>query len=127
MALYTLEEFASYVQSDVDTATALLLRDLATGAIGAATGLVVDDTNSELKRIALQAASRAYRNPGGLRQETIGSESYTYAAETVANEVALTPQEKREARRAVGIGGAFTVELVPPLSVDLADPLWWTL
>lgn len=200
MALYTLEEFASYVQSDVDTATATLLRDLATDAIRAATGQSLDEAEStlylvppdgtelvlpqlpateptqvkvngevvtdwffstdrlyrasgwqafdtitgaplrvevtythgyatsppELKRIALQAAARAYRNPAGLRSETIGSESYTYATETIPNLLELTAKEKREARRALGLGGAYTIDIdsSPGLVYDTDLRIW---
>jgi hypothetical protein len=70
----------------------------------------------ELKRIALQAAGRALINPSGLRSETIGSESYTYAIETVPNVVALTAQEKRELRRFFGSGGAYSIDTVPTSS-----------
>lgn len=194
MPLYTLQEFADYLEADVNTARAELLRDLATDAIKAATGQSVDETTStlllaapdgpelllpqlpaqeptevkvdgvvvtdwtftvdrlyrpqgwqawddvtgaplrvevtythgyatapaEIKRIALQAAARAYQNPGGLRSETIGSETYTYAIETVSNTVQLTAQEKREARRALGMGGAYTIDLVPAY-----ERPWW--
>jgi hypothetical protein len=199
VAIYTIEEFASYVQSDVDTATAVLLRDLATGAIKSATGQEVDvvtddaitlaapdgpwlvlpqlpaseptlvkvdgetitdwtfsvdrlyrpqgwtaydDTTgaplrvevtythgyatapAELKRIALQAAARAYTNPSGAssHSETIGSESYSdnYGSDARTLGVTLTAQEKREARRAVGQGGAYTLDLVPAY-----ERPWW--
>lgn len=77
---------------------------------------------SDLKRIALQAAARAYRNPQGLRSETIGGESYVYAIPATGDipDVSLTKQEKREARRAVGLGGAYTVDLVPAY-----ERPWW--
>jgi hypothetical protein len=198
VAIYSLEEFASYVQSDVDTATATLLRDLVTDALRSATGQTFDlvsstvsltppegqelvlpqlpataptnvkvggvtvtdwffqtdrlyrlggwlayDTTTgtplnvevsyshgystvpgDLKRIALQAAARAYLNPTGLQQhsETIGSETYsdTYAAGTRTLGVTLTAQEKREARRAVGRGGAYTIDTFP-----FRDRPWW--
>lgn len=194
MDWFTVEEFASYVQGNVDTATATLLRDLATAALRSATGQYLDEVSEtvsltaplgaelmlpqrpaqeptsvkvngvavtdwtflgdrlyrpsgwqawdattgaplrvevtythgyavvpdELKRIGLQAAARAYRNPKGLRSETIGSESYTYATETVAASVELTAQEKREARRAVGVGGAYSIDLV-----STYERPWW--
>lgn len=67
MALFTLEEFASYVQSDVDTATATLLRDLVTGLILDRTGVdyTVTAATSTAKTVGLEAAARAYRNPEG--------------------------------------------------------------
>jgi hypothetical protein len=172
MAFATAAELASYLQMSVDTASAELVLDLASGAIRAATGQTIDrvtnnaakvraprgyelvlpqrpadaptlvkvggvavtdysvDTDtagrtvlwrasgwlandlitgapmrvevtyshgyatipSEVKRVCLQAAGRGYRNPEGLRSETIGAESYTYATETNAA-VDLTPRK----------------------------------
>lgn len=70
---------------------------------------------SELKRLCLQAAGRAFRNPEGLRSETIGAESYVYAVPASGDvpDVGLTRSEVRQARRALGLGGAFTVDVVP--------------
>lgn len=67
----------------------------------------------EVKRVCLQAAARAYRNPAGLRSETIGSESYTYATPSngVAADVTLTDQERRDVRRALGVSSASSVAL----------------
>jgi hypothetical protein len=79
VAIYTLEEFASYVQSDVDTATASLLRDLVTGLIELALG---DDFNENAataaqKAVGLESASRAYRNPTGITSTTESIDDYS--------------------------------------------------
>lgn len=52
MPLYSLEEFASYVQSDVDTATATLLRDLALGALQAELGQVLTVVEDDVIEVA---------------------------------------------------------------------------
>lgn len=57
---------------------------------------------SEVKRVCLQAAARAFRNPEGLRSEATGTESYTYATETLAA-VDLTDAEIAAVRRAVNV------------------------
>lgn len=75
---------------------------------------------TELKRIALQAAARAYTNPSGAQQtsttEQTGSESHTVSQSFSTNvrslSVELTKKEKQEARRAVGQGGAYTIDVV---------------
>jgi hypothetical protein len=79
VALYELTEFASYVQSDVDTATATLLRDLVTGLIAEAAGDTwdVDAAPVGVKAIALASAGRAYVNPQGLQSQTRAIDDYS--------------------------------------------------
>lgn len=190
MAFATASDLAAYLQTDVDTATANLLLDLATGAIQSATGQTIerveddevtlrpspgkplvlpqrpaDDptvvevdgdvvtdftvitdglgrtalhrlegwvsydlvTNApqrvsvtyshgydaipaEIKRVCLQVAGRGYRNPEGLRSETVGSESYTYATETIAG-VDLTDAEVQACRHVLGLPVVGVVSL----------------
>jgi len=74
----TLEEFASFLQADVNTATAnLLLLDLAQGQITERIG-DLDPWPTTAKAVALEAAKRAYVNPEGLGSETSGSTAATY-------------------------------------------------
>lgn len=118
MAIYTAEEFASYVQSDVDTATALLLRDLVTGLIDELADF--DGTYpATVKAIALTAAARAYTNPQGLTSETIGEYSYR---RTGGSGVYLTAEEKSAISAAGGVeaSGIFAVDTVGT-SVTHAD------
>lgn len=84
VAIATVDEFASAIQQDVDTATAnLLLLDLAQGLVTEITG----DQNPwpvTAKAIALAAAQRAYQNPTGASQlqQTSGpfSKGMTFSA-----------------------------------------------
>jgi hypothetical protein len=80
VAIYSAEEFASYVQSDVDTATTVLLRSLVTGLIEDVTGLDYDLVmpTATVKAVALEAAGRAYRNPNGVSSRTEGIGNYNY-------------------------------------------------
>ena len=89
----TLEEFASFLQVDVDTATSsLLLLDLAQG-------LVADQIGTQnpwptiAKAVALAAAARAYVNPEGLRQDTTGSTTAIYNTPLAMNGVYLSDSE----------------------------------
>lgn len=59
--------------------------------------------------ICVAVAIRAFRNPDGVRQETIGNYSVAYADTTTA--VYLTHGERREIRRAVGITGLGSISL----------------
>jgi hypothetical protein len=71
--LFTLDEFASYLQQDVDTSSATVARRVASGWLKSATGLTdwaapVDD---QLFAWGLELAAIAFRNPDGAATETI--------------------------------------------------------
>lgn len=97
MALYTIDEFASKVQSDVDTATAVLLRDLVTGLISETVGdsFDVDSAPVTVKAIALTAASRDYTNPSGYTSTTVAIDDYstTNRRDGVGANLYLTDEE----------------------------------
>ena len=89
----TPEEFASFIQANVDTATTnLLLLDLAQGLIVETIG-EHDPWPSVAKSIALTAAARAYRNPSGVRQSTVGSTTQIYNDSLYSMGVYLTDDE----------------------------------
>lgn len=91
VAIATLPEFASALQSDLDTATAnLLLLDLAQGLIAEQIG-EQDPWPVTAKAIALAAAGRSYRNPDGVKRETVGGTTTEYNAEEMG--VYLTESE----------------------------------
>lgn len=94
----TVEEFASFLQSDLDTATAnLLLLDLAQGLVTELIGLQ-DPWPAIAKTVALSAAGRAYVNPDGLRQDTVGSTTAIYNTPLYANGVYLSDAERAALR-----------------------------
>lgn len=87
----TLEEFASFLQIDLDTATAnLLLLDLAQGLVTEVIG-DQDPWPVTAKSVALAAAGRAYRNPDGVKRETVGGVTVEYNPEEMG--VYLTDSE----------------------------------
>ncbi len=96
MAIYTLSEFASYVQADVDTATATLLQTLTDGVIAGRVTVTVP-ASAEVKALALEVAARAYRNPNRLNMETI--DDYTWRVDNAGDAgVFLTEDEVRRLR-----------------------------
>jgi hypothetical protein len=91
----TVEELASFLQTDLDTATAnLLLLDLAQGLITAEIG-VQNPWPSIAKSVALSAAGRAYVNPDGLKQDTIGGTTAIYNTPLYMSGVYLSEQERQ--------------------------------
>jgi hypothetical protein len=124
----TLPEFASFLQVDVDTATAnLVLLDLAQGQI-------IDEIGARnpwpatAKAVALSAAKRAYVNPEGASSETVGGTSVSYTDGNMG--VFLTEDERTRLHR-IGDGGlAFSISPTyeaPPWYTPLpvADRRWW--
>lgn len=109
VAIATLSEFASFLQTDVDTATSnLLLLDLAQG-------LITDEIGAQnpwpavAKSVALSAAARAYVNPEGLQRDMTGSTLSIYNVPAATNGVFLSESEKVALYRwANGPGGATT-------------------
>lgn len=103
----TLEEFASQLQCDLDTATAnLLLLDQAQGLIAAQIG-AQDPWPTIAKSVALAAAGRAYVNPEGLKQDTTGSTTAIFNTPLYRNGVYLSDQEKADLQEwANGPGGS---------------------
>lgn len=91
-----LTELASALQTDLDTASAnLYLLDLAQGLITE----VIGDHNpwpTTAKSIALTAASRAYRNPDGARQETVGGVTVVYNDPLYRMGVYITDDERAD-------------------------------
>lgn len=108
---FTPEELAAYLQADVDTATALLLRDLVTAVIEDAAGKSYAATPTApgvLRAVALAAAARAYTNPQGVASESIDDYSYRRAGDGRGG-VYLTAEERRAVRKAavtsrIGLG-----------------------
>jgi hypothetical protein len=78
--LFTIEEFASYLQQDVDTSTATVARRVASGWLKDATGLTAfaDPVDDRLFGWGLELAEIAFNNPGGLAAESIDDHSSTF-------------------------------------------------
>ena len=105
----TLEEFASFLQCDLDAATAnLLLLDLAQGLVTAEIG-AQDPWPAIAKSVALSASGRAYVNPEGLKQDTAGSTSAIFNTVPGVNGVYLTDAERIALHTWVNGPGGSTV------------------
>lgn len=75
--LFTIEEFASYMQQDVDTSSATVARRVASGWLLHATGLS-DHTlpiGDSLFGWALELAAIAFRNPDAAKSESLDDHS----------------------------------------------------
>jgi hypothetical protein len=106
----TLSEFASFLQVDVDTATAnLVLLDLAQGQIVDEIGLR-DPWPATAKAVALSAAKRAYVNPDGASSETVGG---TVVAFSDGNMGVFLTEEERSRLQRVGGGGTASYSITP--------------
>lgn len=71
--LFAIDEFASYIQQDVDTSSATVARRVASGWLKSVTGLTdfgtpVDD---QLFAWGLELAAIAFRNPDGAAAESV--------------------------------------------------------
>jgi hypothetical protein len=106
----TLAEFASFLQEDLDTATAnLVLLDLAQGQIIDEIG-VRNPWPATAKAVALSAAKRAYVNPDGASTETVGGTTTAYTDGNMG--VFLTDDERSRLQR-VGGGGTAAYSITP--------------
>jgi hypothetical protein len=117
-ALVSLDDFALRVSvsaSDEERAQACL--DDASALIRAEAGDedwvdadgALETVPDVIVAICVAVAVRAFRNPDGVRQETIGNYSVAYADTSTA--VFITPGERRMIRRAVGLTGISSVSL----------------
>jgi len=124
----TLPELASFLQTDLDTATAnLLLLDLAQGLITEVIG-IQNPWPTIAKTTALTAAGRAYRNPEGLRQETVGGSTSIYNDTLYVMGVYLTADERAALTKWLNGPGGSTVGQPQgefPDSHAWPDPVEW--
>lgn len=130
-ALVSLDDFALRVggisaadedraQAALDDASALIRAEAGTetwvdddGALEAVPDVIV--------AVCVAAAIRAFRNPDGVRTESIGTYSVAYADTSTA--VFLTEGERRIIRRAAGLTGIGSVQLEGEWSVGM-DATW---
>lgn len=112
--LFTLDEFASYLQQDVDTSSATVARRVASGWLKSATGLSdwtapVDD---QLFGWGLELAAIAFRNPDGATSESIDDH---------------TVQWDRARRRDILLAARIAYSTAGQPQYSFPDPDWqWT-
>ncbi|NBE80317.1 hypothetical protein [Micromonospora rubida] len=113
--LFELSQLASYMQQDLDQASAELARTVATSLIRSAAGAARYDALvdlSPLLPVALDVARRILLNPAGVRSEQIDDYSVTYAAEVLAG-AALTDDERARVLAAVGVRTSTAFSIRP--------------
>lgn len=128
-ALVSLEDFALRLggidASDTERAQAAL--DDASALIRAEAGTedwvdaedALEEVPDAIVAITVAVAIRAFRNPDGVRSETIGNYSVAYTDSSTA--VFLTEGEKRVIRRIVGRGGINSVLLEGEWTLNAAS------
>lgn len=103
-----------------------LVRDVAEKTWTDATTGVVSDVPRRVRAIVIDAAYRAFTNPEGLSQRSIGdsSKSWDRAGREGGEIVYLTDDEVRAVRKAAGISSMVVATLVSPYSGDSGGDAW---
>ncbi len=108
--------------AELDRGTAVL--DDASALIRSEAGVDWVDEQGQLldvppvvESVALAVAYRAYRNPDGLGQASLGDASVSYDRGDAQAAVYLTRDERRSIRRAAGTSAAGAIELISPWSM----------
>ena len=117
---------ATLAGSDAERASAVL--DDASALIRAEAGQNWVDESEELadvpaivESIALAVAYRAFRNPEGVSQTSLGDASVSYDRGGGQAGVYLTRDERRAVRRAAGTTAIGAIELVSPWAMPVSD------
>jgi hypothetical protein len=103
-----------------------LIRDVA-GKTWLTANNSLDNVPRRIARICVAAAARAFENPHGLTQRSLGdsSKSYDRQGREGGEVVYLTAEEEVAIRRAAGTSGFVAVTLTSPYSADAADLDVW--
>ena len=83
MAAYTPADLAAHLQTDLDTASAVLALKVATDVVrtytrGEGFNIVTGAPGDDLAAVVLTLAGRMYRNPSNFLAETAGARSVRY-------------------------------------------------
>lgn len=103
-----------------------LIRDVA-GKTWLTAANALDSVPRRVASICVASAARAFENPHGLTQRSIGdsSKSYDRAGREGGEAVYLTDVEERNVRKAAGTSSFVAVTLVSPYSADIAELDVW--
>jgi len=101
-----------------------LIRDVAGKTWLVANTNALDEVPRRIRSICVEAAFRAFDNPWGLSQRTIGdsSKAYDRAGREGGEAVYLTDAEEKAVRKAAGSGSFVSVTLTSPYSAGYIDP-----
>lgn len=102
-----------------------LIREVA-GVTWLTTTNALDNVPRRVARICVAVAARAFENPHGLTQRSLGdsSKSYDRAGREGGEAVYLTDAEERDVRKAAGVSSFAAVTLVSPYSADEGLDVW---
>jgi hypothetical protein len=102
-----------------------VIRDLA-GKTWLTTTNALDSVPRAVARVCVAAAARAFENPHGLVQRSIGdsSKSYDRSKREGGEIVYLTDSEERTVLKAAGVSTFVAVTLTSPYSSDLDLTVW---
>lgn len=101
-----------------------LIRDVAGKTWADATTKALDPVPSRIANICVAAAFRAFGNPEGLSQRSLGdsSKSYDRTGREGGEDVYLTEAEEKSIRKAASASSMISVTLVTPYNVEPVDP-----
>ena len=102
-----------------------LIRQVA-GKTWLTTANALDAVPRRVSRICVAAAARAFENPHGLSQRTIGDRAVSFdRAQREGGEVVyLTDQEEEDVRKSAGYSSFAAVTMTSPYSADTAADTW---
>ena len=81
----------------------------------------LSDVPSVIEAITLAVAYRAYQNPTGASQTSLGDASVSYAREGSVGAVYLTRDERKAVRKAAGISSVGSIALASPWMSEAAN------
>ena len=81
----------------------------------------LSDVPSVIEAITLAVAYRAYQNPTGASQTSLGDASVSYAREGSGGAVYLTRDERKAVRKAAGISSVGSIALLSPWMAEAAN------
>lgn len=113
MALFEAAELRTLLKRPLSADECTLAHDLTADAFYGEVGeRLTDPPQRGVKSVALAVAARILTNPGGVRSEQAGGMLVSYADSQTG--VALTHDERRRLRRAVGMAaGASSLDIAP--------------
>lgn len=121
---YTPEDAERTRAEDILDSASELIRDVAGKTWVSTTTGVLESVPRRVRSICVEVAYRAFGNPQGLSQRTIGddSKSFDRAKREGGEAVYLTTAEEKAIRKAAAGSSLVSVTLVSPYSGEIEDP-----
>ncbi|MGW2514697.1 hypothetical protein ACWC0A_36035 [Streptomyces scopuliridis] len=126
MALFTPTELRTLLSRPLSDAECELAHELTEDAfLGEVGDRLTDPPQRGVKAVALMVAARLLTNPQGLRSEQAGGMLQSYADSETG--VALSDDERRRLRRAVGMASGAGMLDISPADVGRPTTVWRAL